>query len=266
VTQLPKSRRDALSTMSFALAAGGLFATTPAAIAFPLRSSTSSRIRAIAFDAFVLFSPRPIVLRARAIAGDKADTLVAAASEKLFGYTWYYTSAGHYAEFDELARTAFESAAGNLGLKLTGGELDELVSGYANLALWPDVRAALEVLRAGGVRLAILSNLSEQTLWANLRAGGVDDLFEFVLSTDRVRQFKPSPRAYDQAVSAFRVPAYEIGFAASASWDASGATWFGFPTVWVNRSHQPADHAHTAAILESSGMDGILKLAAIGAA
>lgn len=263
--QLRKSRRDVLSTILFAFAAGGL-GTPAAAMALASRSRTPRRIRAIAFDAFVLFSPRPIMLRAREIAGDKADALVAAASAKLFSYTWFYTSAGHYAGFDQLARFAFQSAAESLGLTPTSAELDRLVAGYAGLDLWPDVRVALQALRTDGVRLAMLSNLSEHALRANLRAGGVDDLFEFVLSTDQARQFKPSPLAYDLAVRAFRLPAQEIGFAASASWDASGATWFGFPTVWVNRNHLSADEAHAAPMFASSGMEGVLKLAAFGAA
>jgi len=33
----------------------------------------------------------------------------------------------------------------------------------------------------------------------------------------------------------------EIAFAAFGAWDAAGAKWFGYPTVWVNRGGVPAE-------------------------
>jgi 2-haloacid dehalogenase len=228
-----------------------------------LISRTRRPIRAIAFDAFVLFDPQAIVKRARELAGEKGDALAAAASAKLFSYTWYYTSAGRYAAFDELAADAFRSAAQNLGLKFGNPELDWLVNAYAKLELWPDVPDALQTLRRHGVRLAMLSNLSERALRANLAAGRIDQHFEFVLSTDAVRQYKPGPRAYDLAVRTFGLPKNQVGFAASASWDASGATWFGLPTVWVNRNGLPPEPAHATPLIVSRGMGGVLQLASL---
>ena len=229
----------------------------------PLRARGLHPLRALAFDAFVLFSPEAVVKRAREIAGDEGEALVRAASTKLFGYTWYYTSAGRYAEFDELAAGAFSSAAENLGLNLSRAETDRLVEGYAHLELWKDVPAALGILRRHGIRLAMLSNLSERVLRANLRANGIDQYFEFVLSTDTARQYKPGQAAYGLAVRAFNARREEIGFAASAGWDASGATWFGFPTVWVNRTGAPPEEALARPALVSTGTDGVLQLASL---
>jgi FMN phosphatase YigB (HAD superfamily) len=51
---------------------------------------------------------------------------------------------------------------------------------------------------------------------------------------------------------AARLPAREILFVSSNGWDAIGATWFGFTTLWVNRAGgrwsawAPADaHRHS---------------------
>ena len=227
----------------------------------PLRGAGRRAVRAFAFDAFVLFNPEAVVKRAREMAGDEGAALVRAASTKLFGYTWYYTSAGRYAEFDELAAGAFSSAAKDLGLNLSSAETDRLVEGYAHLELWRDVPDALETLRHQGIRLAMLSNLSQLTLRANLRANGIEQHFEFVLSTDKVREYKPSQAAYGLAPRAFNARREEIGFAASASWDASGATWFGFPTVWVNRTGAPTEEALARPAIVSAGTDGVLQLA-----
>jgi len=240
-----------------------LLALIASAASGPLRAGPRARVRAVAFDAFVLFSPQVVIRSAREVAGDKGDALFTAASAKLFGYTWYYTSAKRYAEFDKLAADAFASAGQGLGVALGSGDVDRMVEAYSRLELWPDVPAALQALRRRGVRLAMLSNLSGQALKANLRAGEIEEHFEFVLSTDQAQQYKPSPKAYDLAVRAFRIPRNEIGFAASASWDASGATWFGFPTAWVNRNGLPAEMAHVAPAIISREISGVLQLAGV---
>ena len=240
-----------------------LLALVAVAASSPLLGRTPRLIRAIAFDAFVLFSPQVILKRAREVAGEKGDALVAAASAKLFGYTWYYTSAGRYAGFDELASDAFKPASQTVGLNPSDADLEHLVDGYANLELWPDVPDALQKLRRHGVRLAMLSNLSERSLRANLQANGIDQCFEFVLSTDQAQHYKPSPKAYDLAVRAFKSSKDQIGFAASASWDASGATWFGFRSVWVNRNGLASEQAHAKPALVSTGMDGVLQLCGV---
>jgi 2-haloacid dehalogenase len=224
-------------------------------------ASGTPKLRALAFDAFVLFDPAEIVRRATSVAGRDGAALINAASARLFAYTWYYTSASRYRPLDALARDAFAAAAESLVLPLEPASLDHLVEGYSQLATWPDVGPALDRLRQAGIRLAVLSNLPAAALRSNLEKGGIDRHFEFVLSTDRVRQYKPAPRAYRLGTDAFHVTRTSIGFAASASWDASGATWFGYPTAWINRAGAPRDPAHAEASVVSSDMTGVLRLA-----
>jgi 2-haloacid dehalogenase len=47
---------------------------------------------------------------------------------------------------------------------------------------------------------------------------------------------KPDRRAYQMAIDAFRLHRDQIAFVAFAGWDAAGASWFGYPTAWVNRT------------------------------
>lgn len=56
------------------------------------------------------------------------------------------------------------------------------------------------------------------------------------LSTDRVRAFKPDPRACQMGVEGLGLRREEIVFAAFGRWDAAGAKAFGYPTFWVNRA------------------------------
>jgi len=229
----------------------------------PLLRQHLSPMRALAFDAFVLFDPTPIVERAKILVGEKGGALFATASTKLFSYTWLYTSAGRYDGFEVLARDAFRSAADVHGAMLKVSEVDSLVATYSMLPLWPDVTAAILRLRERNLRLAVLANLPKRWLVSNLRANRIEGHFEHVLSTDEVRRFKPAPEAYAMAMDKLRLSARSIGFAASAGWDASGAVWFGYRTAWVNRNNSPREPAHAPPDIVSRGMDGVLRLAGV---
>jgi 2-haloacid dehalogenase len=228
--------------------------------AAPALAAVRSPLRAVAFDAFVLFDPMLITARARETVGSRGADLVAAASAKLFAYSWLYTTAGHYEEFERLADAAFRFAAASLAIPLSDRDRAVLLRAYSELETWPDVAPALDTLRSAGIRLALLSNLPRAALAANLRRGGIDRRFDFVLSTDLVRQYKPAPAAYALAADSFRLPRAAIGFAASAAWDAAGAAWFGYPTVWVNRSGSPIETIGRAPSLIGSGMGSVLRL------
>ena len=46
--------------------------------------------------------------------------------------------------------------------------------------------------------------------------------------------------------AAFGLPAREILFVSSNGWDAIGATWFGYTTLWVNRAGAPLEQLDPA--------------------
>src|SRR5262249_49590080 len=103
------------------------------------------------------------------------------------------------------------------------------------------VPAALHSLRNAGIHLAFLSNLTPKMLEAGIRNSQLEGMFDHVLSTDRVKVYKPDPRAYQMGLDAFGLKPDEILFAAFAGWDAAGAKSFGYPTFWVNRENQPTE-------------------------
>ncbi len=83
-----------------------------------------------------------------------------------------------------------------------------------------------------------LSNGSPAMLDAVVKSGGLEDLIQTVLSVESVGIFKPAPEAYQLAVNHLGVAASEIVFLSSNSWDAVGATAFGFKVAWVKRFGQ----------------------------
>ena len=251
------SRRDVVAGVAAGVATG------TAALSFGASAATRPSIKAIAFDGFPIFDPRSLAALARKSFGERGDMLVSLWSNKLFGYTWLNTSAGRYVGFEELADASLRFAANSLGLALPDGLRGELVGAYSKLDIWPDVRPALARLRGAGIRLIFLSNLSEAMLNSNMDNAGIRSYFEATLSTDRVKQYKPAPKAYQMAIDVLGLPKKQIGFAAFGGWDALGATWFGYRTAWINRTRQAPETLDMQPAIMTGNIDGVLALAGL---
>jgi 2-haloacid dehalogenase len=126
-------------------------------------------------------------------------------------------------------------------MELEGDVRSRLMDAFLQFKPWPDSVAALKAMRKAGLRLAPLSTFTEKMLITLCSNAGVADLFEHYLTTDRVRAFKPDPRAYQMAEDTFKLRREEIVFAAFGGWDAAGAKSFGLNTFWVNRLGVPVE-------------------------
>jgi 2-haloalkanoic acid dehalogenase type II len=156
-----------------------------------------------------------------------------------FEYTWLRTLGGHYADFWQVTEESLVYAAKALGVDPSAGQRDRLMQSYLGLKAWPDVAPALKELKAAGIRMAFLSNFTDAMLDAAVKNSGLEGFFEPHLSTDKVKAFKPDPRAYRMGLDAFKLKKDEIVFAAFAGWDAAGAKWVRVPYVLG----QPPEHA-----------------------
>jgi 2-haloacid dehalogenase len=94
-------------------------------------------------------------------------------------------------------------------------------------------------LKARGITTAILSNGSPEMLNTAVSSAGMGNLIDHVISVDPIRLFKTSPEAYGLVQHTISAEKQDILFVSSNGWDALGATWFGFTTLWVNRQHLP---------------------------
>jgi 2-haloacid dehalogenase len=99
-------------------------------------------------------------------------------------------------------------------------------------------------------------------LESNIRNAGLEGFFEYQLSTDAVRVYKPHPQAYQMGIDAFGVKREELLFAAFAGWDAAGAKLFGYPTFWVNRQKQPLEQLDAIPDAEGTGMNDLVRFLA----
>jgi 2-haloacid dehalogenase len=235
-----RSRRDVLRS-------GCSVVASTLAAAWPKPVNAQSAFKAVLFDAFPIFDPTPLAALSREYFGERGDELTRLWRIRQFEYTWLRNAGQRYVDFWKVTEDALAFAATALKLDLTEQRHHAMMNAYLRLPAWPDVKPTLTTLRQHGLRLGFLSNFTERMLRSSVESADLGGLFEVVLSTDRVRSFKPDPRAYQMGVDALRLRRKEILFVAFAGWDASGARWFGYPTYWVNRLSLPAEVLDVAA-------------------
>ena len=244
------NRRDFVT-----LAAGGVVAATAGMPA----DGAQTNIKAVAFDGFPIIDPRPVFAKVEELFPGKGRELGNAWRTRQFEYTWLRTLGGHYADFWQVTEESLVFAAKTLAIDLSADKRDQLMQDWLTLKAWPDVAPALQQLKAAGIRMAFLSNLTDAMLDAAVKNSELEGFFELHLSTDKVRAFKPDPRAYQMGVDAFGLKKEEIAFAAFAGWDAAGAKWFGYPTFWVNRLNTPAEQLGVTPDGVGSGLGDLVK-------
>lgn len=201
----------------------------------------NTKIKAIAFDAFPIFDPRPVFALAEDLFPGNGIALSDEWRTRQFEYTWLRVVAQRYADFWQVTEDALVFAANKIKLELSAEKREKLMNGYLNLKTWPNVPLALSALKKSGLRLALLSNLTPHMLQTNIKSAGLTGIFEEIVSTDQARTFKPDPRAYQLGIESLGLQRNQILFAAFAGWDAAGARLFGYPTFWVNRLKLPAE-------------------------
>jgi 2-haloacid dehalogenase len=218
-----------------------------------------SACKAVAFDAFAIFDPRPVFAACeREFPGHGAE-LATLWRTRLFEYQWLRALGRSYADFEVTASDALEFACASLGLELQRQRRDALLSGFLEMRAWPDAAPALDALRRLGVKTALLSNATPRVLAASIARSNLAGAFDHVISTDRVHGFKPEPRAYQLGVDVLGADKRHIAFVASAGWDVAGARWFGYPTYWNNRLGAADEQLDAAADRAGPTLDELVR-------
>ena len=223
-----------------------------------LAAGTQPRFKAMAFDAFPVFDPRPISALAEQLYPTHGAALINLWRLRQFEYTWLRTAAGRYADFMAVTGDSLAFATQSLKLEMPEEKRDQLLNAYLKLTAWPDAAPALQKLRAAGVRLAFLSNFTPPMLNGSIKASGLENVFEHILSTDIAKTYKPDPKAYQLGIDTLQLPKEQILFVAFAGWDAAGAKAFGYPTFWVNRLGTPPERLGETADGEGRSLTDLL--------
>jgi 2-haloacid dehalogenase len=146
-----------------------------------------------------------------------------------------------YSQFGAHAMAALEMTAERAGARLTDGDREAVAAQMRQLPAHPEVAEALRRLRDAGLRLAALTNSTEQVARAQLEHAGLIDAFDLVLSADTVRRLKPAPEPYLMAAERLGVAVGETRLVAAHAWDVAGAARAGCATAFVARPGKVLD-------------------------
>ncbi|WP_260739457.1 haloacid dehalogenase type II [Tunturiibacter lichenicola] len=222
-----------------------------------LSAQNRSVIKAVAFDAFAIFDSRPVFDLAEELFPRHGAQLSNEWRTRQFEYTWLRNSMHKYADFWNVTQDALNYAAKQSKVSLGPEQNKQLMSAFLQLKPWPDVAAALQTLQKRGIRMALLSNMTDTMMKACVEGSNLGTMFEFQLSTDRVKIFKPDPVTYNLALEAFHLQKHQIAFVAFGGWDAVGAQIFGYSTYWVNRLNVPSEELGVSADATSHDLSSL---------
>jgi len=193
------------------------------------KSPEAARPRAVLFDAYgTLFDVYSVALLAEQLFPGFGERLSVLWRDKQIEYTRLTSMSGQYRPFWDLTRAGLRYAALRLGLALDATAEDRLMNQYRHLSSFPENREVLAELKERGV------------------SAGFSGLLAHVISVHPLRKFKTDPATYALGTQALDLPARDILFVSSNCWDAIGATWFGYTTLWVNRFGLPIEQLDTS--------------------
>ena len=235
-------------------------------------NSRPTPLRAVLFDAYgTLFDVYSVGLLAEQLFPGHGQTLSVLWRDKQIEYTHLVSTSSHgahYRPFWELTRAALVYAIKKIvpGARSDwvnsqfDAQVEQLMNQYRCLTAFPENREVLQALKSRGVVTGILSNGDPAMLAVAVKSAGLSGLFDHVLSTDAIRKYKTHPDAYALGLQATGLPARNIAFVSCNSWDALAATWFGYQTLWVNRSQAPFEELGTQPLYTGSNLRDVLAL------
>ena len=217
-------------------------------------------VQAVLFDAYgTLFDVYSVGALAEQLFPGKGEALALLWRDKQIDYTRLTSMSQRYRPFWELTRAGLRFAAASLGLALSAEHETQLLNQYRHLSAFPENKPVLQALKARGIETGILSNGDPEMLDIAVRSAGFEGLFDHVISADAVQRYKTDPATYALGTQALGKPARQILFVSSNGWDAIGATWFGYTTLWVNRAKLPLEALDTEPTQTGSSLRDVLR-------
>ena len=207
-------------------------------------------IKAVVFDAYgTLFDVYSIQALAEELYPSHGADIAVKWRDKQIEYTRLITQSDphnasgskYYQPFWELTRLSLEYTLDRLKLDSSSDQVKKLMEQYAHLTPFSENLAVLQKINDMGLITAILSNGSPEMLNSAVKSAGMESVLNHVISVDPIRLFKTSPESYGLVQKIIPVSKQEVLFVSSNAWDALGATWFGFKTLWINRQNLPCE-------------------------
>ncbi len=143
-----------------------------------------------------------------------------------------------YRPYDQVLAISMQRTAAEYGVTLSDGSARAFVDSIARWMPFQDAGGFLRRLATVGTPMAILSNVTRDSLDVSVRKLGVR--FDQLITAEDVRSYKPD-RAHWRALHASRriEPERQLHIAGSIAHDIRPAAELGTKTVWVRRAREP---------------------------
>lgn len=145
------------------------------------------------------------------------------------------TLTGLYFDFGALAGAALDMLGVVRSTRLQDAERKAILDTMSSLPPHPEVRGALELMRAKGLRLVTLTNSSSEALKLQMRNSGLADLFDGHFSVGMVQRYKPAPEPYRMVASELGLETRNLRLVAAHGWDILGAMRAGCAAAFIKR-------------------------------
>ena len=147
---------------------------------------------------------------------------------------------GKFEPFSQLSLRALRFTAKINHLQLGAEQINKVNEAKLNLDPFPDSKGGLEELKTKGDRviIAILSNGEAAKTDKLLINIGLKQYFDYVISAEDVKKYKPSPEPYILASKRLGVPISDICLVSSNLWDIAGGQATGMQTCWIDRGEE----------------------------
>jgi 2-haloacid dehalogenase len=170
---------------------------------------------------------------------------------KQLQYAWLLNFTNRYEPFSELSIRASKFTAKTFGLNLSDEQISILNEAKLQLEPFPDSKKGLEKLNEAKRQRTtaptegeVSEGLMLSTLLSNGEADKSDKLlsniglrkyFDYIISAEEVRKYKPSPEPYLHVSKKLNLQISQIALVSSNLWDIAGAKSVGMHTCWINR-------------------------------
>ena len=238
-------------------------------------TAPTTQPKAVLFDAYgTLFDVYSVGLLAEQLFPGHGSAISVLWRDKQIEYTRLLTTSNHgvhYQPFWQVTQAALThtikiiavragdtASNGLFSPENSAQAIAQLMNQYRHLSAFPENKEVLQALKAQGIPTGILSNGDPAMLDVAVKSAGLADLLDHVISVDSIRKYKTHPDAYALGCQATGLQAKQILFVSSNGWDALGATWFGYPTLWVNRAGLPFEELGTQPTRTGSSLRDVL--------
>ncbi|GHB16239.1 haloacid dehalogenase type II [Salinicola rhizosphaerae] len=191
----------------------------------------------LAFDVYgTLVDTQGVVVTLRSRIGDDAENFAMRWRDKQLEFAFRRGLMGAYADFAQCKREALDLVDQERGTRFGEEFKQTLMAAYRRLPAFEEVPAALERIRALGVRCVAFSNGSRQSVEALFDNAGLRAAFDDIVSVEEVRRFKPDAVVYAHLRKRTHSRPENTWLISSNPFDIIGARHAGLRAAWVQRN------------------------------